>query len=141
MAKTKKNESLDDVFEGFSFEKENEEIQVKEDLEENQSTEMLQQEVERLKKELAKEKQKKVIQKEVKMAHKGGIFKARATTTYKGRTIIAGDTIKLREVDVSNRNLIKIGEFSIDANFEENLNGKVRNLEIVDDEVRSSYSR
>lgn len=133
-----KEDSLDNVFDNFDFD----EVDLKKDDELDASKEDLEKEVAALKAQLEEERQKNNIEKETKkMAHKGGVFKAVRTTTYNGRTIIAGDTIKIAKTEVSNRNLLKIGEFSIDSGFEEELNGTVRDLKIVDDVIEESYAR
>ncbi|MDC7250334.1 MAG: hypothetical protein PQJ49_10495 [Sphaerochaetaceae bacterium] len=74
------------------------------------------------------------------MAHKGGIYKVLRTTTYQGRTIMAGQKIKLIDSNCKNRNLKKIEEFDIDAGFNEQVSGVMKDYIQEDGAVLSRNS-
>lgn len=85
---------------------------------------------------------KNIRKKEEKsMAHKGGVYQAIRTTTYEGRTILFGEKVKLRNPNVTNKNLKKIGEFDLDKDFEESLNHAYHSYSEVDGQVVDSYTK
>lgn len=75
-----------------------------------------------------------------KVAHKGGIYKVLRTTTYKGKTIIAGQQIKLVDAECKNRNLKKVGEFELSAGFDERVSSRLKDYVQEDNQVISSNS-
>jgi len=70
---------------------------------------------------------------------KGGIYLVTRATTYRGRTLQAGQKKHLRDPNVTNKWLKKIGEFDIDQGFQEDLNGNIKNHVEEDGVVKEAY--
>lgn len=82
---------------------------------------------------------KKILKEGPKMARKGGIYLVTRATTYKGKTLQAGQKKYLEDPNVTNKWLKKIGEFEIDKGFQEDLNGKIKDHVEEDGVVKEAY--
>lgn len=137
MAKKKEVEDFEEI---EDFEEESIFTEFDADEESDQPKEETKKEMQARIKQLEKELEKKTKDgKNMAKGSKGGIYLVTRATTYRGRTLQAGQKKYLRDPNVTNKWLKKLGEFDIDQGFQEDLNGNIKNHVEEDGEIKEAY--